>query len=125
LRSWVLLALARIVTPRLCNKRAACRLQSARGIAAKEPRPRCLGREGRGRFTREASLFSRPRQRADGLFQRFGLGAYLTANGVTVHWLYQPAERYWLFQSIEAVILTTLALALVLIAVWLVRRSPA
>ena len=58
-------------------------------------------------------------------FNGSDLGAYLTANGVTMHWLYQPAERYWLFQSIEAVIFTTLALALVLIAVWLVRRRPA
>lgn len=65
----------------------------------------------------------------NGLLNHFNgqedLGAYLTANGVTMHWLYQPAERYWLFQSIEAVIFTTLALALVLIAVWLVRRRPA
>ena len=42
-----------------------------------------------------------------------------------MHWLYQPAERFWLFQSIEAVIFATLALALVAIAVWLVRRRPA
>ena len=64
----------------------------------------------------------------NGLMNRFNgqdLGAYLTANGVTMHQLYQPAERFWLFQSIEAIIFTTLALALVLIAVWLVRRRPA
>jgi hypothetical protein len=65
----------------------------------------------------------------NGLLNHFNgqedLGAYLTANGVTMHWLYQPAERFWLFQSIEAVIFATLALALVAIAVWLVRRRPA
>lgn len=58
-------------------------------------------------------------------FNGSDLGAYLTANGVTMQQLYQPAERYWLFQSIEAVIFATLALALVVIAMWLVRRKPA
>ena len=58
-------------------------------------------------------------------FNGLDLGAYLSANGVTMHQFYQPAERYWLFQSIEAAIFTTLALALALIAVWLVRRRPA
>jgi hypothetical protein len=38
---------------------------------------------------------------------------------------YQPAGRFWTFQVIEAGIYVGLAVALVLVALWLVRRNPA
>jgi hypothetical protein len=37
---------------------------------------------------------------------------------------YQPADRFWTFQLIEAGIFAALAAAIVLAAIWLVRRSP-
>ena len=37
--------------------------------------------------------------------------------------LFQPADRFWLFQGIETALFV--ALALVLVAVWLVRRRLA
>jgi hypothetical protein len=38
---------------------------------------------------------------------------------------YQPAGRFWTFQVIEAGLYVGLAVALVLVALWLVRRTPA
>jgi hypothetical protein len=38
---------------------------------------------------------------------------------------YQPAGRFWTFQVLEAGIYVGLAAALVLVALWLVRRTPA
>ncbi|HEY7420825.1 MAG TPA: hypothetical protein VH541_02365 [Gaiellaceae bacterium] len=38
---------------------------------------------------------------------------------------YQPAGRFWTFQLIEAGLFAALAVALVLVALWLVRRTPA
>jgi hypothetical protein len=38
---------------------------------------------------------------------------------------YQPAARFWTFQVIEAGLYVGLAVALVLAALWLVRRTPA
>jgi hypothetical protein len=47
---------------------------------------------------------------------------------VTVGWkraiLYQPASRFWTFQLIEAGIFVALAVAVVAVALWLVRRTP-
>jgi hypothetical protein len=47
---------------------------------------------------------------------------------VTVGWKrvisYQPAGRFWEFQLIEAGLFTLLAAAIVLTAIWLVRRTP-
>jgi hypothetical protein len=37
---------------------------------------------------------------------------------------FQPGERFWAFQGIEAAIFLSLALALVLATLWLVQRSP-
>ncbi|MBV8563367.1 MAG: ABC transporter permease subunit [Actinobacteria bacterium] len=38
---------------------------------------------------------------------------------------YQPADRFWTFQAIEAGIFAALAVAVVLLTLWLVRRRPA
>jgi hypothetical protein len=47
---------------------------------------------------------------------------------VTVGWKrvisYQPAGRFWTFQLIEAGLFAALAVAIVLAAIWLVRRTP-
>jgi hypothetical protein len=47
---------------------------------------------------------------------------------VTLGWKrvisYQPAGRFWTFQLIEAGIFVTLSTAIVLVALWLVRRTP-
>jgi len=47
---------------------------------------------------------------------------------VTVGWKrvisYQPAGRFWEFQLIEAGLFAALAVAIVLAAIWLVRRTP-
>jgi ABC-2 family transporter protein len=48
---------------------------------------------------------------------------------VTLGWKrlvsYQPAGRFWSFQLLEAGLFVGLAVALVLVAIWLVRRTPA
>ncbi|HEY7207237.1 MAG TPA: hypothetical protein VH416_03265 [Gaiellaceae bacterium] len=38
---------------------------------------------------------------------------------------FQPADRFWIFQSIEAAIFVGLALAIVAATIWLARRRPA
>jgi hypothetical protein len=38
---------------------------------------------------------------------------------------YQPAGRFWTFQLLEAGLFAGLAVALVLVSLWLVRRTPA
>jgi hypothetical protein len=38
---------------------------------------------------------------------------------------YQPAGRFWTFQLLEAGLFAALAVALVLVSLWLVRRTPA
>jgi hypothetical protein len=53
---------------------------------------------------------------------RGNMNAYFAANDVFATQLYQPADRYWLFQSIETAIFLSLSLALVLFTIWLVRR---
>ena len=54
----------------------------------------------------------------------FHLNQYLAERDVYVRQLYQPADRYWLFQSIEAAIFLGLSLLCVLVAIWLLRRRP-
>jgi hypothetical protein len=49
----------------------------------------------------------------------------LLAHGVHVHETWQPANRFWLFQSIEAAIFIAMALALAALSVWWVRRRIA
>ncbi len=46
-------------------------------------------------------------------------------HGVFLYNLYQPADRFWMFQSIEAAIFLTLALALIAFTIWWVKRRPA
>jgi hypothetical protein len=51
--------------------------------------------------------------------------AYIVSVGWKRVVSYQPAGRFWTFQLIEAGLFVALALAIVLAAVWLVRRTPA
>lgn len=53
---------------------------------------------------------------------RNDMNAYFATNDVFATQLYQPADRYWLFQSIEGAIFVGLSLLLVLLTVWVVRR---
>lgn len=46
----------------------------------------------------------------------------LRAKGIFIHNLYQPADRFWIFQSIEAAIFLALALALIALTIWWVKR---
>ncbi len=46
----------------------------------------------------------------------------LHAKGLFFHHLYQPADRFWLFQSIEAAIFLVLAVGLITLTIWWVRR---
>lgn len=55
-------------------------------------------------------------------FRGGDLYAYLQSNDVASFSYYQPADRYWLFQSIETSIFLGLSLALVMLTIWLVRR---
>jgi hypothetical protein len=50
---------------------------------------------------------------------------YLEANGVFHPIFYQPADRYWTFQGIEAGIVLGASLACVVVALLVVRRLPA
>lgn len=71
---------------------------------------RKLSRTERTRVAREAHAANRE------------LGFYLRDLGLRQFVDYQPANRFWRFQIIEATILTALALPLVLLALVLVRR---
>jgi hypothetical protein len=55
-------------------------------------------------------------------FRGADLYSYLRSNDVLGLSFYQPADRFWLFQSIEAAIFLGLSLLLVLATIWLVRR---
>jgi ABC-2 family transporter protein len=50
--------------------------------------------------------------------------AYLVSVGWKRVISYQPAGRFWTFQLIEAGLFVALAVAVVLAAIWLVRRTP-
>ena len=50
---------------------------------------------------------------------------YLLEHGVIRRWAYQPADRFWTFQLIEAGIFSGLAAVFVLLTLWLVRRRDA
>jgi hypothetical protein len=52
----------------------------------------------------------------------FRMNEYLAERDVYMRHFYQPADRYWAFQSIEASIFLGLALLCVVIAILLVRR---
>ncbi len=44
---------------------------------------------------------------------------------VTVHFLYQPSDRFWTFQGIEAAIFVALALALLVLTLWWLKHRIA
>ncbi len=46
-------------------------------------------------------------------------------HGVFQHYIFQPADRFWMFQSIEAAIFLALTLALIAFTVWWVKHRPA
>jgi hypothetical protein len=48
---------------------------------------------------------------------------YLLAHGVVVLQMYQPESRFWLFQSLEAGLFALLAIVLIGISIWWVRRT--
>jgi hypothetical protein len=58
----------------------------------------------------------------DGLGGNFDLQACWHEHGIKVLQTYQPAERFPLFQGIETAIFVLAAVALLGLAVWLVRR---
>jgi len=49
----------------------------------------------------------------------------LSLHGVRLLNLYQPADRFWLFQGIESAIFLLLAAALIALTIWIVRRRIA
>jgi hypothetical protein len=49
----------------------------------------------------------------------------LSAHGVLNYGMYQPADRFWLFQGIESAIFVALAAALLALTVWWMRRRLA
>jgi ABC-2 family transporter protein len=49
----------------------------------------------------------------------------LVAHGVHVHETWQPGSRFWLFQSVEAAVFISIALALAALSIWWVRRRIA
>ncbi|HEX8036827.1 MAG TPA: hypothetical protein VF510_23415 [Ktedonobacterales bacterium] len=50
------------------------------------------------------------------------LNACLQAHGWSAYTIYQPADRFWMFQGIESVIFFGLTAALVALTIWWVRR---
>jgi hypothetical protein len=48
----------------------------------------------------------------------------IAGSTVTIHWhvLYQPSDRFWMFQGIEAAIFVALALALLALTLWWLRH---
>ncbi len=50
------------------------------------------------------------------------MSSYFHTHGILATVLYQPADRYWLFQGIEAAIFLTVAVALLALTVGLVRQ---
>lgn len=66
-----------------------------------------------------------PQEQFNALMRNFRGGdlyAYLSSNDVAAFSYYQPADRYWIFQSIETAIFLGLSLVLVLVTVRFVRR---
>ena len=67
-----------------------------------------------GRKVQGGQSFCEP-ERAEECIVEYGRGAYNFE-------IYQPANRFWTFQSIETAIFVALALLLLFIAVWWLRR---
>jgi hypothetical protein len=66
-----------------------------------------------------------PQEQFNALMRSFRGGdlyAYLSSHDALALSFYQPADRFWLFQSIEASIFLALSLVLVLATIWLARR---
>jgi len=66
-----------------------------------------------------------PQDQYDALMRNFRGGdfyAYLSSHDAFAVSFYHPADRYWVFQSIETAIFLGMSLVLVLFTVWLVRR---
>jgi hypothetical protein len=59
------------------------------------------------------------------LSSKVQLAQCMRDHGVLQHNIYQPADRFWLFQGIEAAIFLALALALIGFTIWWVKRRPA
>jgi ABC-type transport system involved in multi-copper enzyme maturation permease subunit len=77
------------------------------------------------RYVHTSTGLDFPQEQFNKLMQNFRGGdlyAYLQSNDVASFSYYQPADRYWLFQSIETAIFLGLSLVLILLTVWLVRR---
>ena len=55
-------------------------------------------------------------------FRGGDLYSYLASHDVVGLSFFQPADRYWLFQSIEAALFLGLSLVLFLLTLWLVQR---
>jgi hypothetical protein len=51
------------------------------------------------------------------------LGDYMQAHGVVVLSIYQPENRFWLFQGMEAGMFIVLAAAAILLLAWSIRRA--
>jgi hypothetical protein len=69
-----------------------------------------------------------PQEQYDQLMRDFRGGdlyAYLQSHDAFAMSFYQPADRYWLFQSIEATIFLMLSAILVAFTIWLISRRPA
>jgi hypothetical protein len=77
-----------------------------------------------------------PRERVDSLLSEYHRGgvvwlgrpndaAYLAEHGVYRRAGYQPADRFWTFQAIEAAIFTALAALFALLTLWRVRSRDA
>jgi ABC-type transport system involved in multi-copper enzyme maturation permease subunit len=78
------------------------------------------------RYVSASSGADFPQEQFNALMRSFHGGdlyRYLASNDVAALSYYQPADRYWLFQSIEAGIFLGLSAALMLLTIWLVRRS--
>jgi len=56
---------------------------------------------------------------------QFNMNAYFAANDVFSVHLYQSAERYWLFQSIEAALFLAASVVLVALTVWIIKVRAA
>ncbi len=54
--------------------------------------------------------------------QQMQLNECLKAHGWSLYTIYQPADRFWLFQGIESAIFLGLAAALLALTIWWVRR---
>jgi ABC-type transport system involved in multi-copper enzyme maturation permease subunit len=77
------------------------------------------------RYVTASSGADFPQEQFNALMRSFHGGelyGYLASNDVAAFSYYQPADRYWLFQSIESGIFLGLSVALMLLAIWFVRR---